>query len=443
MAIPASAPRQAAPSRVAPLCGKAVLSLPPMAFVAWHAILALSWIGAVDYWAQIELIVSGSTTRSQILGFSIFAVAAAVALALSPSARAGFVTDGPALFLVGLFFLQMLTAPWSIDPAGSLQYAMVFLVATFALRLIWLCDPLVLRRWFMTTAFAIIVCMCILAWQLGINDRFIGGIRPNTIGAMAFAAAWLALAGGGYLSSVAIAAALVFIYISNSRIFMLCFVVMIVVYRTVRASATKRLVFVALVGLCLSITAWVDLATSGRITDFVVEDVGRISDPDRGIGSGATGRVQRWENGLAILPESPLFGFGFRTRGESDMFLAADQSKERVNAHAGIINLSLDAGFIGVVLLLMALVGRVIALTMLISKVNALAGEQPAVPRNQAIRRQRLATAAAAGIAGIIAYGVHLVIEPTYLNLGNSFIIVALMFLSGQPRPPQVGHPKW
>lgn len=435
MPIPVQAVKAITPSRAGLRWDVPFKSFPAAAFVVWQAILGLTWIGATDYWSQIELIASGSTSRSQMVGFVIYVVAAGVAISLFPGASiGGIIKDVPSLVLLCLLASQAVTAPWSIDPFGSLQYAIAFLMALFALRAIWLLDPISLGRWLATAGFVILVCLCILTWQLGVNDRFIGGIRPNTIGAMAFAAAWLALAGGGYLSPVTVGGALVFIYISNSRIFMLCLLIMILAYTICRMDLYKRTVVLASCALCLTVAMLVDFSTGERMTEFFVQEVARVNDPDRGIESGGTGRVQRWSKGLELVPESPIVGFGFKTRGENDAFLAVDQAREKVNAHAGLINLALDSGFIGVVLLLVALVLRVVGLAVLIKEFRHGAGRRLTPSSEAAYGHAACSRIAAAGIGGMLAYALHLVIEPTYLNLGNSFIVVALMFLSGQPQ---------
>jgi O-antigen ligase len=180
---------------------------------------------------------------------------------------------------------------------------------------------------------------------------------------------------------------------------------------------TIRAVLHAVLGIVLVTSV---LLASSFLKQFILEDVMRLHDKSRGLGSGFTGRSESWRQGIKIFWESPLVGHGFRAQ------LAGQYSagQKQYFAHGGYVTLLIETGVIGTILAVAAVVAEAIrrmrrAFELRNSPANAL----PGVDLEESLR---LNAVACATMAAMLTYWVY---EPVYLNLGTVMSIVFfLMF---------------
>jgi O-antigen ligase len=106
----------------------------------------------------------------------------------------------------------------------------------------------------------------------------------------------------------AIAASLLIAMLVTSRGTIVALGAFLAVYYWINKGTLKATAY-ALGGLLvLSIL----LMASASLRDLLIEDVMRLHDPARGIGSGFTGRVEYWKQAIDAFWEHPVFGYGFR-----------------------------------------------------------------------------------------------------------------------------------
>lgn len=128
-------------------------------------------------------------------------------------------------------------------------------------------------------------------------------------------------------------------------------------------------------------------------TAFVWQDVLKVDDPYRGLGTGLTGRTAVWAETLEIWMEAPLFGVGFRQH-ESMITTAS-------SAHNAYLTMLADTGVFGLVAYL-ALIG--FSLFAALWRIDE--------PRTQRVV-----------LAMIVSYAVLGFFERRALNSGNPFSI--------------------
>lgn len=113
-----------------------------------------------------------------------------------------------------------------------------------------------------------------------------------------------------------------------------------------RYSAPRQRKSPSLTLLALTFSAAVSLVAfvtidKDKITDFFAERIILINDDDRGIESGASGRVDLWNDAIELWIENPIFGIGFK------------QSSTRLSVDLGVHNIFIailaDTGTFGFV----------------------------------------------------------------------------------------------
>ncbi|MFB1490694.1 MULTISPECIES: O-antigen ligase family protein [unclassified Thiocapsa] len=159
------------------------------------------------------------------------------------------------------------------------------------------------------------------------NNRWIGGIHPNHTGAFCVSTAYFAARSRNRYRWLLYAIAAFFAIVVSSRYAIIAiFIIGIFDYFTLIKLSLSRLfmtVFLAFIGFIFVVT----------VSDYILIDVLRLDDPNRGLGSGMTGRTDMMGNFWGQFVKHPLIGYGFRNRDEY------------ITTHNGFLNFALENGF--------------------------------------------------------------------------------------------------
>jgi O-antigen ligase len=141
----------------------------------------------------------------------------------------------------------------------------------------------------------------------------------------------------------------------------------------------------------------------------------RLSDPNRGLGTGLTGRVESWQQGLERFWERPLLGHGFR----------AQLSGEGLGAHGGYVTLLIETGVFGTLLALAAITIEAVRRVNRARQLrNASRFPGSAVDVEESLR---LNTVVCCTMVTMLTYWVY---EPLYLNLGTVMSVIFFLMLA-------------
>jgi hypothetical protein len=251
--------------------------------------------------------------------------------------------------LGGFCVLALALAPLSIDPLRTALYAVstlgVFLVASWA----WLSDYARFRRVLFVAGVVLLAFLAALIVHHGMSRTSVGGIQRNRYAQTALAGMLCLFLARGWTKWLGFAVAMAMSLLVTSRGTIVAFGVFAVVYFALKYGMARGI----LTTLCLAVGGVFFLALpkiGDRASDALVNRVAKVNDAERGFGTGFTGRLDTWEQGLRVFSRSPAIGHGFRTRvgavgGEGNDYVA----------HSGYVNMLADVGIIGSALIMAAL----------------------------------------------------------------------------------------
>jgi|GEM_PF-6043007 hypothetical protein len=247
-------------------------------------------------------------------------------------------SDARKMLIIGFLGLATVMSAFSSEPARSA----IYLIGTGALLLsLWLCWLVTLERrsfWFFdicAVVYGILLSNQFVSYGVSYG-RYIGNLTPNHFCGCLLAAVVLASFGAGRVRMM----------------LLLGLSLPLVLATESRGGATSLLLYFGIYGL--SAMTWVALhrpqylrhylmllswcITAGlvavailmtimpHVSDMVfagVDDFYAMSDPNRGLGSGVSGRSDYWQQGLEALTRRPATGIGFRmmtaARGSFDV----------------------------------------------------------------------------------------------------------------------------
>jgi O-antigen ligase len=277
---------------------------------------------------------------------------------------------------------------WSVSPAATLYKSVEYcaMLGLFALATSLVCHSirypynrlLALKRffdwnWFLVYLLLISVYAGLLIWpdyaiyenkgMLGFTIQgVLPGIATNGVGQLAAIVGVVALARmlhgarNRFVYAPLLVFSLVTMALSQSRSPMLAFMVAAIIVLLV----SRRFLLFALFGGALS-TLMLSSAYSETIYEYL-----RRGQSDAEITT-LTGRTAYWEASLQALRESPLTGYGANAGGR--YILQSNLSEAGVSTvHSTWVEVLLDTGIVGAMLLLLALVATVFYLFKLYSR---------------------------------------------------------------------------
>jgi O-antigen ligase len=268
----------------------------------------------------------------------------------------------------------------------------------------------------------------------GINGRSIGGISPNHIGKIALVAAAFSILLTKNQRLFVLAASFAVMLLVSSRSAVFAGVILVLSTEILLRGAGRALRIAVYIVVAVVVVQLVTaiLSDSVGLIIKVVSLVFKLSDPERGIGSGVSGRATFWANGFLLFLKSPIIGLGFRTRESASLLLG-----NAANAHEGYLNILIDTGLVGFFLLMCGIFGT---LWMRIKMVGRLRRQIRTQPLNAVNADLIMSFRLNVIIASFILANLGLwTIEPDTINL--ALVSSAVFFiLIAAPREITFGH---
>ena len=201
--------------------------------------------------------------------------------------------------LFTLFCLLMLaTSPFSASMRTSAMYSVGTWLVFMLCHLYWSSDYTVVRRAVVFSGFVLFAWLIALLLHHGMPLGWgagIGGINRNTVAALPMAGMiCCTLSANRTIRWGSVGSCALFLLMVNSRGSILALAVFLAVYYVLHKGSLKA-VWHAALAMLLAVSV---LLVSSYLQQVVFEDVMRLNDPARGLGSGLTGRVESWQQGL-------------------------------------------------------------------------------------------------------------------------------------------------
>lgn len=191
----------------------------------------------------------------------------------------------------------------------SVLYSIMLLFVAANMAMLWVMNVRVARLAF-RVMFVISALTAILPLLLygGPVNRVIGGIHPNSYGAVLLGFAFSWVLGFDRFNAVGLSIALgLAILVSSRYTFLALALFSIFVLGFDRRISAGAKVVLAITGLFVLLLPSVQA---------MVSEVFLIGDYDRGLGAGVSGRFELYSNFMPQIERSPWIGYGFRARDE-------------------------------------------------------------------------------------------------------------------------------
>ncbi|HEY3394448.1 MAG TPA: O-antigen ligase family protein [Lacipirellulaceae bacterium] len=378
------------------------------------------WVS--DWFAMQEQLESGVNLKFHYyIGFAI-ACAAHLTLGLTAWLTLPFkvtATSSGRLF-TAFCLLELLTAPFSVVWRTSAMYAVATWSVYALLVLYWESDYRVVQRMTVLAGMVVLGWLVLLRIKHGMPLGFgaaIGGINRNATATAALGGVvccllsprrsirWAAIAIGAYLCVVVTSRGGIVALSTFLATYYL-------IYKGTLRAAVHALLGLILFGVLLVASPW--------LQNFVFEDVMRLHDPARGLGSGFTGRVDAWEQAIDAFWDKPIFGFGFRatTHGFGEDYGAV---------HSGYLKILVETGFVGAFLILSAVIVEAIRRLRLALRFRQLPPH--AAPGIDVVETTRINAIVCATLVLIMTIWTY---EQLYFNLG-AVVSVAFFLMMAAP----------
>jgi hypothetical protein len=322
--------------------------------------------------------------------------------------------------LFTLFCLVMLMlSPLSASFRNSGAYAVATWLVFVLCHLYWSSNYTVVRRVFVFCGMLLFLWLFALLLHHGLPRGIgggIGGINRNTTSALGLSGMICCAVSPkrsvrfGGMAGCTLVALMV-----NSRGSMVAMAVFLAVYYVLHKGTTKA-IWHALLAAFLMLAV---LLVSSYLQKIILEDVMRLHDKTRGLGTGFTGRLESWLHGLEAFWKKPLTGYGFRAG---------------IGAHGGYITLLVETGIFGTLLAVAAVVTEAIRRMNCAKQLRNVAKVTwPGVNREESFRLNVVACATMFTMLTLWIY------EPLYLNLGT---VMSLTFFLMFGAPEFVSSPR-
>jgi hypothetical protein len=326
--------------------------------------------------------------------------------------------------LFTLFCLLMLaTSPMSASTRTSGMYAVATWLVFLLCHLYWSSDYFVVRRAVVLSGLMLFGWLFALLLHHGLPLGFgagIGGINRNSTAALAMAGMICCmLSANRTIRWTSIGCCALFLLMVNSRGSMLALGVFLTICYALHKGTLKALWHAAL-AMFVAVSL---LLMSSYLKQVIFEDVMRLNDPVRGLGTGFTGRAESARKGIEIFWQRPLFGHGFR---------AQLSGEEGLGAHSGYVTLLIETGAFGALLAVAVVVVEVIRrvnLARLLRRAPPAGGH--GIDQEESLR---LNTVACGMMAVMLMYWIY---EPVYLNLGTVMSVAFFLMLAAPEIVPK------
>jgi hypothetical protein len=302
--------------------------------------------------------------------------------------------------MIFVIFTLFISSLFSIIPLFSIQYVVLVLIglviASIYVRLMSAESIRVGLALFSGIGLLFLVPILAKNYSVIRDEIFGDDLNVNTFGFFAMSCGSMALCFRSTIMQIfwaGIAMACVFFVGSRSSI--LGLTITIGLYIILRGDRYKISTSIWILTLILLVTI---AMSSPLIVDFILDTLA-LDDPHRGLGSGFTGRIDKWMYYIKLFCEHPLFGIGFRC-SDSDRFNLVGTTDN------GYISYLLETGIVGA-----------LGLTMLVFQCLFNSWKN----RNDLLSVVFLASS--------IGYLAHSLFERFILNVGNPGSLIFMLWL--------------
>ncbi len=399
---------------------------------AWFMLMLAGFWWQKDWFSSID-----QDVRSNFFKFSVAGIVIAaffhLSLGIKKLLKCPYLfpsSDVKSTLLMGFCVLMLVFSPLSLKPMRSAQYALVTWAALCVCYWAWEGSYITFRRVLVITGVLTLAFLSLLLIRYGISRGGVGGINRNRYATSAFVAIVFCFFAKGRLKWLGILLGAGLILAVNSRGTLISLGLFFGAYILLTKGFQKAAIAGAI--MTIAITLMVVLPSGGQAGDNLIMDkIMKVNDKGRGSGTGLSGRVERWENGLETFWLRPLTGYGFRTR--------SNETTESRSAHSGYINLMLDSGIIGTIFVVLAFAIDFFRRAFLINQWKRDFRRSP-IPMPESISDSMHLNGIVCSM--YVMMGALWVIEPLYLNLAATLTVMFLLLVSA-PRiisPPGAGR---
>jgi O-antigen ligase len=372
-----------------------------------------------DWWALQELFQSGFDVKGYF--YYGFAVMIAAHLTLGPqawiAAPFNILSDWTGRLFTIFLLMMLCLAPLSINQWNSGKYAVATLVVLILMHLFWLSNYHVLQRVLTITGIVLFGWLFILFVKHGLTGGFagqIGGINRNVTSTAALAAMMFTLFSSNRMIRLAAIGCAGFLIVAvTSRGSILAMGVFVAVYYALHKGTSKA----AIHALLACVLGGFVLATIPFFQDLILNDIFRLNQHDRGVGSGFSGRFEMWKQAIQGVWKKPILGWGFRTTSQGG-------GGDFGGIHSAYIKIVLEAGFVGAFFLLGAAITELVRRLKLSMRLRLVHPSQ--MPGFDVAESYHINSLACASMCSLMTLWIY---DQYYINLGSPISIVFFLMI--------------
>jgi len=330
-------------------------------------------------------------------------------------------SDLKAAMLCVFCISMLLFSPLSVVPSRSALYAVLTLGTLCLCYLLWVGNYELLRKMLVLAGILMLAFLVFLVFKHGLIRGGVGGINRNRYAHAAFACMVYLMLSKNRWKWLPILLAISLVFLVNSRGTIIAVAAFLGVYLLLM-KGSNRAILISIAGIF--ILAFATLMPTGK--HVLQEKVLQSASKARGVGSGFSGRVERWKRGYDVFRRKPFLGEGFRA--------SSLRTVDTVGGHSGYINLLKDTGLFGTVLVLGAYLYDARRRFYWLRKIRRQYGfEQVPLWLKDSVQINVIMCSLYVVMAGVMIY------EPVYLHLGSPFTVMFFIFLCSPLElvPPQ------
>ena len=284
------------------------------------------------YGPRLFLSDSHSLQLGQIIGLSLFYFFSLISLIVNKDFK--FELDDNLIFFICAFFFSSI---FSFE-LKSIIWSSIYFVNCILLSKLLNNGSKNLFKFFVPFAFLILISLLIQLIFYGIDiGRWVGNFRPVNFASIGFFIGFLGFIGSKktFLRISIPLICIIFALIVISRGVLITGAIFLIIYLLINSyfNSWLKLLVVYFSFISILFLLFVIFLIPNFLTYFdILFDLLDITDPDRGFGSGLTGRTEKWQLSYAMFKSRPIFGIGYGLNS---------------NSHSGFLQIMSEMGLFG------------------------------------------------------------------------------------------------
>lgn len=285
-----------------------------------------------QYGPRLSLSVSHSLQYGQIIGLSFFYFFSLITLIKNKDFK--FELDNNLIFFICAFFISSI---FSYE-LKSIIWSSIYFVNCILLSKLLSHSSKNLFKFFVPFTFLIFTSLLFQLILYGIDvGRWVGNFRPVNFASIGFFIGFLGFFGSKnfFLRIFIPLICFIFTSIVIARGILITGFIFFIIYLLINSYFNRWLksliVYFSLFGILLSLAVIIFVPNAFIYLDILFDYLD-ITDPNRGFGSGFTGRTEKWKLSYEIFKSNPIFGIGYGLNSDS---------------HSGFLQLLSEMGLFG------------------------------------------------------------------------------------------------